>query len=221
MSTAAFCPLTPNGGSYVLRVLRIDPGQVMVVRSLDDELSGLASHYVRGRSLWCEPGNCPASLHKEPRYWKGYSPVEVWYEKPGVWAPFVLEVTEALELDFRGKWRRGQLWELERLPVTKQSKPPVTGTMIEERDPESFPPAFEIGPTVKRLYHAEVTFGIKSWIPDRTIVSPTKDAGPRTGKEGEGKPTDHRTTKEIEAALKANGWQAPEAFRGEPRIKRQ
>jgi len=209
MGTTASAPRPPESGNYVLRVFRIEPGQTIIVRALSKRVEGLATHYARGKSEYCNPDGCPVSLHKEKRFWKGYAAVELWFERPGVWAPYVLEVTEALELDFRGKWARGQLWQIDRLPVTTKNKPPVTGLLLEERDPDSFPPAFEILPTVARLYHADVAFGIPSWIPDRTIVGLTHDEGPKALKTQDGQTPSNKTMKEIAEEMKSKGWKPP------------
>lgn len=213
MPISASAPVPAPSGQFVLRVFRIDPGQSVVIRTLSKRVEGLATHFCRGKSHFCNPDGCPVAIHKEPRFWKGYAAVEMWFEKPGVWAPYVLEVTEALELDFRRVWKRGQLWQIDRLPVTRQTKPPVTGTLLEERDPDSFPPAFEIIPTVSRLYHAEVSFGVESWIPDRTIVTLTKDAGPNTGKTADGQEVCNKTFAEVAEEMKSKGWRPPAEYR--------
>lgn len=212
MNGATKPPHAPQSAEFVLRVFRIEPGQVIQARTLSARLDGLATHYVRGKSLWCNPERCDPALHKTPRYWKGYYAAEIWFQKPKLWAPYVIEVTEALELDFRGKFARGQIWQIERLPVTKQSKPPVTGVLLETRNPEKMPPAFDILPTVQRLYHETVTLGVKSWIPARTIVTCTKDDGPCDHLGREEKPAsaeDYATLREL---MKQQGWNPEQAF---------
>lgn len=165
-----------------LRVFRIDPGTQWYVRVLSPEYGGLFYHWVGrgkyGRSHYCQGPDCSPTLHKGRRYWKGYAAVEVWVEAESHWVPTVLEITEHLELDLRGRWKRGQTWILSRAEETAGKPAPVVGQLSEENPPGSVPPSFDVKPALQMLYHEErIHLGEPNPLPARQYVSPT--AGPR------------------------------------------
>lgn len=162
----------PAAGSYRLRVFRVEPGVTVVARTLSIEVGGLFTHFAQARSWYCPPEGCQRPWHKLGRFWKGYAAVELYDGVKGLWAPSVLEVTENLELDLRGIYRRGQLWELSRLPQTTRRKLPVQGRLLEERNPADFPPAFDIVPVLKHLFHADaIDLSARNPLPPRTVVT--------------------------------------------------
>jgi hypothetical protein len=171
-------PLPSPDTSYVLSLFSTAPGTSSVIRTLSDTLEGLGTHFVAGRPVWCRQDECPVAVHKHRYQWRGYFAGEVWIPKVARWAPYVVEVSEACELDLRGIFRRGQQWELSRLPVSESNKPPVVGLLLSEDDPASYPPVFDIIPTLSRIYHANVVLGVENWMPARTVVKMSDGAPP-------------------------------------------
>lgn len=162
-----------------IKVLRIEPGHTAYVRTLSTEYGGIMTHWFKGRSHFCCGANCDATMHKTKRYWKGYTPVELYSEADGLWYPWVLEITEHLELDFRGRFDRGQVWELFRYEA-KTIGEPVRGVLHETVDLDKLRPAFDIVPILKTMYHwlEPMPITVKNPLPGRTIAEPTQGDAP-------------------------------------------
>lgn len=163
----------------ILRVFRIEEGTTVHARTLSDGYLGLFTHYVKRRSVLCQGEDCEAAIHRAGKIWKGYAAVELWNAPTNRWNPFVLEITESLELDLRGIWKRGQVWEFYReLPVKKKSMP-ISGKLLEERDPTTVPPAFDFRPVLLHLYHVhQIHLGALNPMPPRVIVKASEGDGP-------------------------------------------
>lgn len=163
----------------VLRVFRVEPGTTCIARTLSDQYGGLFTHYVRGRSHLCIGEDCQPLIHKTDRYWKGYAAVEIWEQARRVWTPWCLEITEHLELDLRGLFRRGQVWEFWRDGQTGKKATACQAKLLEERDPEKFPKAFDFVPVLKHLYHVPaINLQAKNPLPPRVIVEESEGDGP-------------------------------------------
>jgi hypothetical protein len=162
----------------VLRILRIAKETQWIVRMLPRQYGGLFVHY-KGRSIYC-PGPDECQNHKLDRCWKGYCACESWDRVDSLWIPWVLEITESLELDFRGKFDAGQVWLLSREADRVRKKPsPVVGRLLEERDPATFPAPFDIRPVLMHFYHTNsVQLNQKNPLPERTILLPSKGLPP-------------------------------------------
>ncbi len=170
---------TPSPEQTALRVLRVSAGGVLVVKAVSPSIGGLFTHFKSNRAHYCRGADCDAALHKIPRVWRGYAAVESWDEHQKRWFPFCLEVTETCELDFRGLWERGQIWELERLPDPPKRKSPTTAKFLERVELAAVRPVFEIKPTLQRLYHVEsIDLSAKNPMPARTMLEPTDGAPP-------------------------------------------
>lgn len=165
-----------------LRVFRVEEGTTSHVRTLSQSYSGLFTHFVRGQgSKYCRGDKCDTITHKLDRVWKGYAAVEVWNVSAENWMPAALEISEALELDFRGLWRRGQEWELFRdFPQgKKKKKQPVIGKLHKEHDPASMPPTFDFRPVLLHLYHVEIIqLGDDNPMPPRIIIADSVGEAP-------------------------------------------
>ena len=106
-------PLTERFNFHAVRVHRIDGNTSQFVRMLSTDYKGLFTHYYQKRSHYCVGETCRIPTHASDRVWKGYVPAELLLQgKRPVWVPICLEISENLELDFRGVYERGQLWEL-------------------------------------------------------------------------------------------------------------
>lgn len=136
-----------------VRVFRIDEGKVATVRMLSDAIGGILTHYAGGRSEYCKGNDCPDALHRRGSYWKGYVAAELFEPRPRHWIPIVLEITEALELDMRGRYARGQVWQLSRNPSSKRRHFPIVGMLIQEPTAQVLRAAFDVRPVLAHLYH--------------------------------------------------------------------
>lgn len=164
-----------------IRVLRVEKASKIVVRTLSNRYGGCFTHYTKDGSKYC-PGRDDCNYHRLDRVWKGYACVEKYEQTSNLWLPFVLEITEALEQDLRGRWQRGQVWQLERdAPATAKKKPPVRGKLIEECNPDTFPPAFNLQPVLLWLYRVhEVRLDHENPMPARVRLAPSPGPAPRS-----------------------------------------
>lgn len=165
-----------------LRVLRIEPGKTATVRTLGESYKGCFVHWDGHQNVYC-PGDegCSQRLHKaDNTVWKGYVAVEEWRQELNRWLPAVLEITEGLELDFRGVFDRGQVWELSRLPQRKGKKASaVRGVLLETRDEKDFPPPFDFRPHLVTVFHYNPVLLIHdNPMPPRILVEPSEGAPP-------------------------------------------
>lgn len=165
--------------SYRLSVFRIEVSKSHIVRMLSNTYNGLFTHYTRGGSEYCPGEHCGCHLRKLDRLWKGYVAAEVYDQAVNKWAPIVLEITENLELDFRGRYDRGQVWELSRAPKVNGKNQPVKGKLLEERDPNTFPPPFDVKPVLLHVFHVtEIALCWPNPMPSRIVVSHSEGAPP-------------------------------------------
>lgn len=141
------------GKPIEVEVARIDPGSSHIFRILSASYGGLFTHY-KGFSRYC-PGEDFCELHRLERIWKGYAAAEWWLERERVWRPCVLEITECLELDMRGRFGRGQVWEVFKGQRTKRKSPKLEGKLHETVDSALLQPAFDIMPVLRKLYHVD------------------------------------------------------------------
>jgi hypothetical protein len=168
----------PADAPFVLEVKRFKEGEARYVRTLSKAIDGLAYHWHKKRGHYCNPKGCSPEVHKIKPDWKGYFAGEWYEERLKLWIPAAVEVTSALELDFRHEYQRGQVWWIERLQPTKDTHPPMTARLIETLDAATLPAAFDFLPTLCTMYGTTVVLGVKNWAPDRVIVTPSRDAAP-------------------------------------------
>jgi hypothetical protein len=204
----------PEKPLRVLRCFRVEKGTTAFVRTLTDEYSGLFIHYVgkrpNGRSHYCEGQACDPAKHRLDQTWKGYAPVEVWDDRTKKWCPFVLEITEHMDLEIAGMWKRGQVWEFWREAVQGFNGTPVFAKLVETRDASTFPQPFDMFPVLKAMYHVKfISLGIKNPLPPRVLISDSDGDAPAPLKQGpeNAKPTQEQWDKLQEAFMK--GKRAP------------
>lgn len=153
MSQAAEMPVR-------VRLLRLEPGQSATVLCLSDPVGperdrpgGTFGHWTKGRWQPCVPADCQPAVHATPRYWRGYLAAFV-FDKPAKrWTPCVLEVSESLELDMRGRYQPGQLWEISRGKQVGKKKPPYVGRLCPKQGQLEKTTPFNIVPIVENFYH--------------------------------------------------------------------
>ena len=172
-------PIEPPKKMVIVRVFRIEPGTTAFLRMLSPEYGGIFTHFHRGRSQYCTGQGCVSPAHKIDRVWKGYVASQVWEAAGKKWFPVCLEITESLELTFRGIYARGQVWELWRHQGPKGKSLPVEGKLCEERDQASTPPPFSLMPCLRSLFHVDhLDMSELNPLPPRVVVEESRDAGP-------------------------------------------
>lgn len=166
--------------AFRLSVLRIKAGQKFILRMLSKHIGGFFIHYVGKRSEYCPGKDCNCQNSRVKRQWKGYVAAEQYDQGANLWLPTVLEVTEYLELDFRDIYQRGQVWEISRMAEKPKQTNPVTGKLLEVRNPDTFPPAHQIYDALLHLYHVTVLdMSQRNPLPARTYVKPSLGDAPQ------------------------------------------
>jgi hypothetical protein len=162
-----------------LSVLRVGHGQKHTVWCFSRAVNGLRTHYHKGRSHLCLNQICPPAVHTVPITWKGYIAAAVWTLPEGLWRPIVLEVTEALELDFRGLYARGQVWDVFCPHKTGKANPAVRGRLATVGE-GPVPEAFSCLEVLRHLYHVEhVELNVANALPPRQLMEPIRGPSPR------------------------------------------
>ena len=170
----------PNASPAVrLEVLRVRSGHSAIVRFLSERYVGFKTHWKKPRSQCCYGDACPPDRHKCDVTWKGYCAGEEWKPALELWVPYVLEISENLELDFRGVFGRGQTWEIWKERTVKGESEPVQGKLLESLDPATLPKEFDFLPVVCALYHVNIlpAFCANPQAP-RVFLEPSKGAPP-------------------------------------------
>jgi hypothetical protein len=163
-----------------VRILRIDKGRSFVVRFLAYNPYGLYVHWrgseKSGRSVYCCGVDLGCPCHKQERFWRGYAPVEVQSPSGTLWYPTVLEISEAMELDFRGTAERGTVWQVERLSRRAGRRSGLKATLLGRRDPSKLRSPFDVLPILRTCYHAEeISLVHLNPAPPRVLLEPTYD----------------------------------------------
>ncbi len=174
-------PKGSDGGTprHALRVIRVEPGEHLTMRTVSEEYKGLLTHWVRGRSILCEGEQCPTVQHRSGCYWKGYALVQQWFQPRTCWYTAVLEISEHCELDFRDRWKRGQLWSIKRDPQTGRHKSPICARLESQVHFGGLPLQFDFTPILRTLYHVATINGwCKNPMPSRILVEPSYGDAP-------------------------------------------
>lgn len=170
--------------SFPLALWYCEAGETHYVKTVSDDYKGIFTHYKR-RSEYCPGEVCNCPLKRLRRVWYAYAAVERWEPRSKLWVPAVMQITEALEHDFNGVFKRGQVWEVSRRKGDENKKNyPVVGKLQQELDPVQVPPPFPILPTMQRAYHIS---HFDAWQPN-PVPKPTRVAmfksAPLGGEEG-------------------------------------
>lgn len=152
-----------------VRVCGCKLNQVWFVRFLGN-LRGMDTHYdgSRGSMPCLGAESCPVTKHRLRTIWKGYAAAQWWDQSRQLWIPCVWEATEAFELQTRGFDLVGTVWQLSRL-TGKSGGSPVMGKLLSRG--ADVPEAFDIRPTLCRLYHTlEFPLDVPNRVPDKTVA---------------------------------------------------
>jgi hypothetical protein len=162
-----------------LQVLRVEEGASWFVRSLVSDYGGVRTHWKGGRSLLCEGEDCRYCKSVPDVVWKGYFSAEVWDAKNRWWLACVMEITEACELDLRGRFTRGSVWRFHREKQTTKKKTPVKATFVEQQEPTKVSLAFDVYAVLRTIYHTErINLNCPNPLPDRQMIAPVPGDAP-------------------------------------------
>ena len=184
---------------HAIRVHRIETTAGQFIRMLSPDYKGIFTHFYQKRSHYCTGETCRIATHASDRTWKGYAAAELLIRAPKpVWVPICLEITEYLELDFRGIYQRGQLWELYKQDDGKGKKAAITGRLHPDPAPESLRKPFDIIPCLRALYHRDVVeLKHASPLPPRVYLEEVEGELPAVLRQpAQGEEIDKRTTAE-------------------------
>lgn len=171
---------------YPVRVYRIEHGTRQFVRMLSASYGGLFVHWEKSRSHYCPGEDNGCTRHKLELTWKGYTAAQLWDEIKQLWFPVALELTEMLEIDLRGVYRRGQVWELARGLKTKKGFSPIKSTLCELVPEAKLAPEFDYLPILHHLYHrTDLNIRQANPLPSRVSVVPSAGDGPTALKPAE------------------------------------
>lgn len=170
----------PSEDRQKLGVLRIGKGDSQICLFLGEgRILGLITHYWQKQGYRCPGEGCKDCARQEDRIWKGYVPVLHWRKTEKFWLPAILEISESLELDLRGVYSRGQVWEFRRAMPEGGKKPPITGRWNSQWQQPLACPAFDVLPGVRWLYHDDaIELNTPSPLPERVLVDPIHMAAP-------------------------------------------
>lgn len=142
-------------------------------------LEGLWTHYGKKGSIYCPgPHDCPVGTHRAPRIFKAYAPGRYFVLNGALWRPAVLEITEHLEEQLRGRDIRGEEWFLTRKP-TEGGSGPVSGAYLGQRKEADLLEPFDIRPALCRCYHVpEIVLGAVNTLPPQVLLAPAAAAPP-------------------------------------------
>lgn len=170
----------PSGSAAVVRIEGVPRGYGIVV-VFAGPIVGLLTHWASGRSQACPgAGKCPPNFHRSRTVWKGYAPVRRWQPVQAAWCAAVLEVTEALEEQLRGRELCGEMWHLMRSLNGKKSGA-VGGIFYSRRTEAALLKNFDVVAPIQRLYHTlDLEFGAVNALPAKILEVPVTCDGPLT-----------------------------------------
>jgi hypothetical protein len=170
MATPSRGPSRNSSTSTPVRILSVPSGQVIPVLFLSG-YDGLDTHHTREQPVPCEgPGVCSYCKRKVGIIWKGYAPVLAWDQVRGLWHPFVLEITEALEELLRGRELRGEVWHLFREGKGKRNDL-LTGLFAERKTGSIVIEPFDYLNVLLRCYHvSSLRMGRPNTMPARVVL---------------------------------------------------
>jgi len=147
MSTRGNPPSNDRSPVLPLRLLRFKHGEwadVWITHHLTDgRVMGCFTRYLGNGSVFV-PSHASGEVKEgKPVIWKGYLSAVQYHRDIKKWVPVVLEVTERLEQDLRGRVARGQLWKISRGPKDGNKRIPLRGVMGQQQRPEMTPVAID------------------------------------------------------------------------------
>jgi hypothetical protein len=152
MPTSSGGPARSRGSSSPVRVLSVPVGIPVTVLFLSG-YRGMDSHRVgKGTEPCPGPSECGHCKRRQGIIWKGYAPVLAWDQVRELWHPFVIELTESIEEELRGRQLRGEVWSLWREGKGKNNDP-VTGLFLERKQGSVVIEPFDIVSVLLRMYH--------------------------------------------------------------------
>jgi hypothetical protein len=185
---------SPHVPPVDLAVFRVEKNAKHQIRTLagtgpgpDRRLLGYMTHWRHGATRVCVGvPDCEPALHRIDPIWYGYLAVERWEEQLQLWLPCALQVTESLELDFRGRLERGQYWTLAMAAMKKKGNP-TRGQLDGRCDGDELPHPFDILPVLRALFHCPQLQPpcLPNPAPGRIALAPSTGAPPPGSKAAE------------------------------------
>jgi len=164
---------SPNPAMIPLRVERVDPGASKDVWITGITMHGIMTRFQNGRSVYVHPEDHETVVVGKPIVWKGFLSACVYDRNLKQWVPVCLEISERLELDLRGRWKRGQIWRLSRAKLEGKKKPPTRGALIETREDRDTPHPLDLRHKIEDIFRVKgMHLTTDNPLPDHVIVVP-------------------------------------------------
>jgi len=166
-------PPSANRRLAILRIAEQTTQEVIILAN--GPVMGMLTHYHKPESWQCHGKDCKACTSGDKRVWKGYHPVLQLDRAGHCYVPAVLEVTEALELDFRDRLFRGGEWTISRGKSTKTKRAAVLATQLGQRQLPADCLSFDCHAAVHVIYHDwTIRLEQTSPLPARLMVATVK-----------------------------------------------
>lgn len=213
--------LPQKGQARAVRLLSVPDTHPITVCFLGP-YSGLLTHFHGKRTLPCLGAEmCPQPIHRNRIIWKGYAPVDQWFQELGLYVPAVLEITEGFEHRLNGRNIRGEVWALSRLERKPNS--PVVALFSERLPDQVIRPSFPIRSIVESCYHAgTLLLDSPNPIPPAIMMEPVAGTPPKILAEfgaanPEDIPVDPLEKERLRAQIRAMGTRGKGACNGTSR----
>lgn len=167
-------PQTGQVQLHTVRIENVEDGEVKLVRCLSASYGGIGTHYVKGQSRYCASETCRTDWHRTEWYYRGYFAAEWFCDVRKLWLPCVWELTEQSELDVRGRYQRGQVWEFSRVLAERKGHAPTVAKLMGSYPENLMPSAWDYRPVLMRVYHAAaIDTSIVNPMPPRLLLAPS------------------------------------------------
>jgi len=159
-----------------VEVFRLNYGHKGVVRSLSTNYEGCLVHWVAGKNRYHEGATCRNCNGKGETTWKGYFPAEYWDAQRSLWIPTVGEITSNAELDMRGFFGRGHVFEFTKGKKVDKKEPKLEARFLRKYAPETLRPPFDVLPVLRNIYNVSViVLDQDNPAPDRVLLEPAEN----------------------------------------------
>lgn len=152
----ALSPLPPDSEGLMIEILSPGAGQEVRAVILSDQITGLITHFIGGRTRPCtgDPATCEGCQYQAAKRWKGYLPC--WSQGVGryVLAELTTQaVRDCKELNTVNPLIRGKYLVLAR-PGKKPNGRVHAAVREIYTEPKKLPPAFDVIEALARIFEA-------------------------------------------------------------------
>lgn len=156
-----------------IEVHRCELGKKVLWAGLSEQITGCMTHWLKGRSRYCGGAECRYQCSRLESLWKGYVAALVYRHESKTWIYGVVELPGHAELDTRGRYARGQIWELSRAVDRRGKQSPVAARFVRDELPQTTPPAFAVEQVLVHLFQEQrLDLRTRNPMPPRLAYAP-------------------------------------------------